>query len=569
MIDGPTKTIATPFAECVARCEWQQTIFAEAPRRLDLLRLEAAWQLHPFRIRVVRNQSFELVATPLERFLAFQGLDTTFVYSDYDDSMTTRPTSAFDLDIIWFDFEHYRNLETSDLAGWLRERVASVRADSDAAILLTDWPSDSPEGNAFNTLIRRELATVPGVWVVPQHDLLTSLGPDFFDKRSESIAGFKLSDQAAIATAQCFGLRWIPAVTSPPLKAVFVDLDNTLYSGILGEDGPANVHLTAAHQELQQRLVKLHEQGVLLAVVTRNEPDDVATLFRSRTDFPLRLEQISGVWASWEPKHKGITSLARQFHIGVEAVLFVDDNLGELTAVAGELGNIPSLHASNPEMTARALHMYPGLTHLDATREDTLRFADISSDRERRDVAQRSAGPTEYLRELGIRLSFSINPRKDTPRILALSHKTNQFNMALSRLSEKALAQRMGDQECSIVTAALQDRLSDSGIIALLVGRRSRDRLRIEECCISCRALGREVEDIIITEAIRKMLHVTPADGVDFVVADGPRNGPALAWLSRYTEDRAAAIVTVNWPAMLSALASKRSLVTIDWSADR
>jgi FkbH-like protein len=151
----------------------------------------------------------------------------------------------------------------------------------------------------------------------------------------------------------------------------------------------------------------------------------------------------------------------------------------------------------------------------------------------KRDALRRSSeDPESYLRSLEVELTYGVNRAADRARLAELSAKTNQFSTSLRRLNEGDIAQRLEDGGSCVVSIAMKDRLSDSGIIAFVSARREGDIAVVEDICVSCRALGRGVESYMLQEGLKRV-------GEELVVATlqvpwtaGPRNGPALAWLS-------------------------------------
>jgi len=119
-----------------------------------------------------------------------------------------------------------------------------------------------------------------------------------------------------------------------------------------------------------------------------------------------------------------------------------------------------------------------------------------------------------------------------------LSAKTNQFNLSLRRMNAAELALRLDDRDSRVVTIGLADRLSDSGIVALMVGAKNGDELRVDELCVSCRALGRRIEDTMLTKAVLLMAGESTPHRVVFALRKGPRNAPAREWLERYADVR-------------------------------
>ena len=143
--------------------------------------------------------------------------------------------------------------------------------------------------------------------------------------------------------------------------------------------------------------------------------------------------------------------------------------------------------------------------------------------------------PDDYLRSLEVRLDYFVGPRQHLPRIAELSARTNQFNLSLRRIENEAeIARRLDDHPSNVVAIRLADRLSDSGIVGVLVGFHSADALHVDELCVSCRALGRRLEDSMLTKALLVMAGNRLPEKIVFALRKGPRNAPARQWLARY-----------------------------------
>lgn len=517
------------------RAEWQRALFADEPRRVELLKLEPVWPCRPFRLRVHRNQAFEFIATVLSRFLAFAARDPKIAYSDYDDSLVMRVDGAADVELVWMDFERYRErLTPAALVSWIQERVQSLRTQTDSPILIADCPAPNGTATELNEGLRRLAQQLPGVRLVPISQIAAQLGARTFDPRASKVTGMPYSDVACVLFARALGLVWLPAVLASRLKAIVLDLDNTLYSGVLGEDGPAGVKLSPDHLKLQRNLLRLRDEGVFLALASRNEPSDVERLFAERLDFPVRLEHFSAQSIAFRSKPAGVLEIAAALRISPDSMLFVDDNPGEIAAVAGEVPGISVLHALDAAVAARAVEMYPGLHGYPAGGENLWRVGDLAAAGKRAEAARAAQSPEEYLRSLEVVLTFATDAPEHLSRIAELSNKTNQFNTSFLRLSEAQVARRIHDPACRTISIALRDRLSDSGIVGVVFTRRDGATLLVEEIAVSCRALGRNIEHAMVTEALRRALQDLPAREVHFAFREGPRNGPARAFLTEY-----------------------------------
>jgi FkbH-like protein len=554
------------------RLDWQPVVLGAAPRRLDLLPLTPSWPTRELQVRVHRNTAFEYVASLLPPFLAYAGLSATVAYGDYDDSLTGVGIGddAADVELVWLDHGRYGDTDPVGLADWLHERLLALRARTDAPVLVVDRPGDDAAAAAFNRRLAELADRVPGCAVADLSEVARRVGDAFVDPRTRSLAGTTMSAPAAVLTAQRMGLRWLPALVAPRVKALAVDLDMTLYRGVLGEDGPAGVQLTPEHAALQRALLALRDDGVLLALVTRNEPEDVEALFAARPDFPLRLEDFTARAIGWGAKSEGVAAAAATLRISTDAVVFVDDNVGELAEVAAGTRVAGLLHAADPAATSTALSLFPGLHGHRRTAEDGIRAADLAAAAERTPVT--GTDPADYLRSLRVRLDLSLDRAEHLPRMAELAVKTNQFNAALRRTGAAELARWLADDDVHVVTAALGDRLSDSGLVALVAGRRSPDGgLLVEELCVSCRALGRGVEDYLLAAAVGRLLAESGAGTASVAYTPGPRNEPARAWLAAHasTPVDGPGEVRLGWDAAACDALLRDAPISITWEGQR
>jgi FkbH-like protein len=512
------------------RIAWQDAIFVNRLRRSQLLALRRTWEVRHIDVNVCRNQPFELVDTALRPFLAFAGLETSVNYGDYDDSVSFSGRSSAGLEIVSLDFDRYRDrFSIAELTAWLADRALTLRMLSAAPILVTNWIGNDEDSSMFNKNLSDALSGVPELYVCDVAKVASTLGAEAFDDRSADLKSSRWSDQLILQMARAFGLQWIPAAISSPIRAVIVDLDGTLYAGVLGEDGPDGIVISDDHMELQRRLLELRSSGLFIGVVSRNQPQDVERLFRERPDFPLKRTDLSSCVVNWESKAHNLAKVAKELRIGTDAILFVDDNPGELATVSAAFP-VHILHARSPQVTAAGLRMFPGIHRFALTSTDAIRIEDLAAAQQRAHQLQEVTDPKEYLRSIGIELSFRVDNGDDLERMAQLSNKTNQFNTALTRKSQTEVAKRLHEGSLHAVTVGLRDKFSDSGTVCVLFAANSDDNLNVEEICISCRALGRGLETAMIMQAIQ-LLATETTTAVTFSYAHGPRNEPALTWL--------------------------------------
>ncbi len=521
--------MSNDFKPCgiLERISYADSLYKEGVTRRGLAQLRPAWPCRAVKVRAHRNHSFEHVVAASAAWAGYAKMSMNWQDAPYDDSLSmdvagTEP----DLEVIWYDVEKVQVTLGSGTLEWLKGRIKVLRAASSAPILVV------VVGLTIGQ--ERELVeaagSIPGVRVAPVCEVLGSLRMPF-DSRLARISGSRLSEEANLALAKHLGARWLPATLSPRIKAIIVDLDQTIYSGVLGEDG-VDVVLTPAHASLQAGLLKLKESGMFLAVVSKNEPADVYALFSDRPDFPLQIGDFSATEIGWGSKSESISRACQKMRIDPSAVVFIDDNPGELAEVFGRFPGIDLIHAgSDVRWTARELEFYPGLWSWGTTPDDMLRVADLGAEATRKKIQHKSADLHDYLRQLSVAIDVWVNPSNLVGRLAELSQKTNQFNLSLQRMDEVDVHGYIKDEKRFAVGIGLKDSLTDSGVIAAMFGRLEDDAVIVDEWVISCRALGRGLESLIAWSALEAA--VGTRKQVSFRYELGPRNKPAREWLAK------------------------------------
>lgn len=526
MRDDSFAKVMSPDAALV-RAAWQPVLFGLL-NRADLAMCVASWPLRTLRVRVHRNHGFEPVSSATPAFGNWNGLAFDWAIGAYDDSLAFDLHADAEVDAIWLDTARIALADGESLGRWIAARLLALRAQTDNPIVVLAWPLDEPA----RAIIDR--AAIPGTWLADLASLEASLRDDWLDPRAETISGTKLGNRACLHIARELACKWLPAAALPPRKAVAIDLDDTLYRGVLGEDGPDGVTLTEGHRELQRRLRALRETGILLALVSRNERSDIEELFARRDDFPLRLTDFGAIEVSWSDKTRAVEKIAKQLRIATDAMVFVDDNAGELASVASSLPMF-TVHAQvDAVMTATAIDHVAGIFRWRRSAEDRIRADDLRASAIRVELLETAKSNEDYLRSLDVALDFLVGPSQHVSRLGELAVKTNQFNLALARTNEAEIGRRIRERPANVVAIRLADRLSDSGIVGLIVGARVDDVLRVDELCVSCRALGRRLEDSMVTKALMLMAGNAAPRHVRFALRKGPRNAPAREWLARY-----------------------------------
>lgn len=496
--------------------ELQSEIFEKKLSRRQLMDYVPG-QPAQYKICVYRNHSFELIEHTLPIYLDYAGIGAEFVYSDYDDSLSFLELPDADMLILWLDMERYK---TDDPAGFINSRISYLLSVFKKPVLLvTAGGSLAPDG--------RVLYFDAGAF------LAEKFGEKAFDLRMEPFTGTRLSQNAISETARKLGLLYIPALLKPSLKAVVVDMDNTLYSGVLGEDGIDGIKLTDGHAALQKRLKKMAEQGFFLCAASKNEESDVLEMLENRADFPLKKSDFTKLCISWQSKADSIKQIAEFLNVGVDSLLFIDDNIGEISSVRSIYPGVHCIRAyEDAALTECVLENYPGTLKFASTAEDSLRNSDVNANAQRAEL-QNSMSHEDYLRSLEATLRFSIDDEERAQRVYELSNKTNQFIFNYKRYTRTQVDDLIASPDSCIVTVSLSDRLSDSGLIGVCVGTKTGDHIDIEECFVSCRALGRGLDEAIVLGAISEVCRRLGSDRVRVMFREGERNAPAKAFAEK------------------------------------
>ena len=526
---------------------------ASSPKRADLLRLREPPNLSSVNLQIHRNHAFELVGSVLAPFLWLSGLKSNIVYGDYDDSFSFAQIDPAAVQIISQDFERYgERAGSASFRDWLGGRLKALRGLTERPIVVANWPSEERQAEEFNFELEKTASNLPSVFVWDTAAIFRNMKGRFFDERAADAKGTRLSNSACIEMARSLGLVRLPSVLLPRIKAIALDLDNTLYKGVLGEDGVEGVRVSGEHQAIYKELLRLREEGVFLSILSKNDERDFMELCEKRGDFGLKPAHFSASSIGWHPKPEGVMRIAEQLRIGVDSILVVDDNMGEIAQLRAAHANTPLLHSQNPAQTLFWLRHYPALNGYRANSTTALRVNDLEAARHR-DLLRASTSSADYVREMQIELTYSLNSASLRGRLAELSQKTNQFNTGLQRFSEVEVARRCEAPGHFMISINMRDRFCDSGIIGAIFARAEGNQLMIDEISVSCRALGRSIESPMIALALAPIIERHGLGDATFSFREGPRNLPARMWLSSFTgaqDISDGSLTTVAWEAI-------------------
>ena len=296
--------------------------------------------------------------------------------------------------------------------------------------------------------------------------------------------------------------RAMAAVRGLSRKCLVLDLDNTLWGGVIGDDGLTGIVLGQgsavgeAFLAVQRMALALRARGVVLAVCSKNEEATARAPFREHPDMLLREDQIAVFQANWTDKAANLRAIAETLNIGVDALVFLDENPAERMQVRRELPlvAVPEL-PDDPALFARTLAAAGYFEAVSFSKEDRER-ADMYQANAQRAAALSASGEIgAYLASLDMVLTINFVDDLAKARVAQLINKSNQFNLTTHRYAEAELAAAIRDPLKHIVQARLVDRFGDNGVIAVLIANEKPDAWEIDTWLMSCRVLGRRVEE--------------------------------------------------------------------------
>jgi FkbH-like protein len=360
------------------------------------------------------------------------------------------------------------------------------------------------------------------------------------DPRFFYVAKMRFGRQAMEALAGHY-CRLLRAYAGLRKKCIVVDLDNTLWGGILGEDGIDHLKLSEdgpgkAYQDMQRILLDYYETGTLLAICSKNDEPLALSAIRDHPGMVLRPRHFAAYRINWDDKASNLFALAKELNIGMDSLVFLDDSpfeCAEVQRLAPEVTvlQMPSDPSDYPAFVARL----PYFDALSTTEDDLRRGQMYVEDRERRAFQQTAGSLEDFLRGLNIQVVVERAGSSLAPRLAQLSQRTNQFNLTTRRYTESDLAALLRQPNWRLYGVRTSDRIGDSGIsgAAFVELNPATAVARLDTFLVSCRVLGRGIESAFLAGVGLNLRQ----EGVETLEAEyipTGKNGLARDFLSKH-----------------------------------
>jgi FkbH-like protein len=374
------------------------------------------------------------------------------------------------------------------------------------ARLFDIFDSSNPDGLGHllaeaNRHLARELAALPDTHIFDYAGLVAEEGRNHWsDPRLWYMARAGLS--AAVQPA--FGRRLarsVAALLRPAAKCLVLDLDNTLWGGVIGDDGLEGIQLGDdypgnLYKDFQRALLSLRRRGFLLAVASKNDEAAVLEALNTHPEMILRAEHFAAIYANWEPKPANLRRIAAALNIGLDALIFIDDNPVERAQVREALPMVEVVEL--PAKPIGYLETLGEVARLDRPRllaEDRGRAALYQQEQQRQALRQSAAGIEDFWCDLEMVATVGLCDEVNLNRVAQLIQKTNQFNLTTRRHKLDDVRCLMASEAAEVAWLRLADRFGDAGLVCVGIIRAVEPAVwEIDTFLMSCRVMGRQVE---------------------------------------------------------------------------
>ena len=379
---------------------------------------------------------------------------------------------------------------------------------------------------------------IPNTYVLDYDALVARVGREgWCDDRMRFFARIPVASRHYWRLAGFYVKHLVPLLGLSK-KVLVLDADNTIWGGVVGDVGIHGIQLGhdfpgSAFVEFQQRVLDLHQRGVILAIASKNEPGSVEQVLAEHSEMILRPRHFAAMRVNWKPKPENLIEIAAELNLGIDSFVFIDDSPVECDLVRKTLPDVLTIQLpADPAGYSRVIESLDCFEQWSISDEDRRRGEMYRAEFERKQLQSAAIDMHSFYRQLEMRLTLHVNHLPHVSRAAQLANRTNQFNMHTSRRTEDDIRRLMTDGRHLVVTAALADRFGDNGVIGLAVAEKGQPDWRLPMFLMSCRVLGRTIEQFLV----RWMADEARAGGATRLVAEflpTARNKPFEAFYSK------------------------------------
>jgi FkbH-like protein len=407
-----------------------------------------------------------------------------------------------------------------DVLGRFGDWIGSFRRHSKSALIVhsLEAPAVAPAGlldaqrveNAaeavqrINRGLRALAGEYRGVYILDYDALVARHGRESWGDARKWLTVRLPVSSANLAHLAAEWLRFLHPLAGRIAKCVAVDLDNTLWGGVIGEDGMTGIRLGteypgAAFQEVQRALLDLSRRGILLAICSKNNPADAMEALSSHPGMILRPRDFAAMRINWNEKARSLEEIARELNIGLDTMAFLDDNPVERQQVRDLAPEAVVIRLPEDPMDyARAVRDCPWFERLTLSEEDRQRGEYYAAQQERVELERSVTSKEDFYRGLEQVAEIAAVTPQTLARVSQLTQKTNQFNLTTRRYTEQQIGEMAASPDWRVWCLRVKDRYADNGLVGVAIARADGPVCEIDSFLMSCRVIGRTVETALL-----------------------------------------------------------------------
>jgi FkbH-like protein len=503
------------------------------------------------KIAFLANHTLDLLPNYLSVLAALDNLKIQSYVAPYNQYfqeflLQTSGLLQFDADIIYLDLSivnlspeinyHFLQLnneqkeqELNRIADLLQQLASKAKQNTNATLLMSNFvqPSYPQAGVAdfqlefsevewysrLNLRLIELFRSETRVFIVDKNNVLSRLGKSASSNtKMYYMAKMELNEQALFELSTEL-IRYIKAVKGLTKKCLVLDLDNTLWGGVVGEDGIDSLKIGKGYPEgelfydLQMHYQSLKQRGVILAIASKNNVEDAEQMFKEKQDMPLNSDDFAIRKISWDAKHQSIEEIANMLNIGRDSIVFIDDNPIERELIRSTMPEVavPDL-PKDPSGYLNVIEQFNYFEKLFLTEEDVTKLEQYKQNAQRQELKKNVSDINQFLSNLSTVLSIKTAEIKQIPRVHQLFTKTNQFNVTTHRYDTKTIEQFITHERWELLLFSVADNFGDMGIIGLVLLEHESKGVYIDSFILSCRAMGRSIETAVMNTLKQRYL---------------------------------------------------------------
>lgn len=412
--------------------------------------------------------------------------------------------------------EENMNLIKDRIISNLENQINSFKANSNAPLIINNFPIvsfptmsilDAQNKNSIikviidiNSRLVDTISKYTNVYIIDFFSIFSRFGFEKgFDKRGWFISSAPIGKEVLIPIAMEYS-KFIRSLKGKAKKCLILDCDETLWGGIVGETGIDEIKIGdqypgICYKAFQYEILNLYNRGIILALCSKNNEQDVLEVLNKHHDMVLREEHFSAYQINWSDKATNILKISEELNIGLDSIVFIDDSEFECNLINEKLPEVSVIKLPNlPSLYKETINTCGFFDSVFITEEDKIRTKTYKDNTVRKKIMETSNSIEDYLSKLNMEVEIGRPSDIEISRISQLTQKTNQFNLTTKRYNEEEIKVLLENKEYDVFYIKVKDNISDMGIMGMSIIKYSEDSAFIDTFLLSCRVIGRNIE---------------------------------------------------------------------------